>query len=92
MQAVYRGRAIMKFNIFYAIDGAEMPNKEKELASESLSMVLAILAVRLVGTQIDGVRVECVDNTPSRCDQFPGGEQCGRPLGHEGKCVWLRGD
>ena len=27
-----------------------------------------------------------------RCDKFPGGEQCGRKAGHEGKCVWLRGD
>jgi hypothetical protein len=29
---------------------------------------------------------------PDRCGEFPGGEQCGRRHGHEGKCCWLNGD
>ena len=27
-----------------------------------------------------------------RCDKYPGGERCGRKIGHEGGCVWERGD
>ena len=29
---------------------------------------------------------------PDRCSQFPRGERCALPHGHEGGCQWERGD
>jgi hypothetical protein len=61
-----------------------------ECAIQALANELAQLKAAFYRLEKDGWRMTPEES--KRCQAFPGGEQCGREYGHEGKHVWLRGD